>query len=357
MNPESIGEVKDSLIGEGLKHMAEFGLHALAKHKFHKWAFRQLRGGEEILDERLFSEYGDLFFENPVMVGAGWDKKGWCVDGLYNLGFSGVEVGTVPVFEQFGGKRPRLRTDETHRVGLNSFGFSSPGVEVVAHNLASQTRAGTIGISVGKNKQLPDAYSPWAHHEVVKQLFPYGDYFVFNPTSPNTHGLGRLLEPSLARENLVAMREAAAHKPVMIKTSVDMSISQIDAVLDIAMDVGIAGVIDSNTSKDPELKRKYGWEELPGGLSGADEEYRQRCEERMRHITKVTRGTEFIRIGVGGISDSESAISRMRAGAHVVQLVTAIRAERGRVAQGIVGGMRDYVESEKLASITEIIDS
>lgn len=181
----------ETLEGEHLKTLAEFGLHSLAKYQFGEYGFRLLRGGERIEDPSLHVDVAGLDFENPVMVGAGWDKRGWAVDGLYKLGFAGTEVGSVLVHPQKGNSKPRLFYQ--YGAGLNRLGFNSKGEDVVAEYLDDQLLPGRVGISLGKNKLTPDEYAPWAHAAVADRLYDYADYFVINVASPNTPGLRNLL--------------------------------------------------------------------------------------------------------------------------------------------------------------------
>jgi dihydroorotate dehydrogenase len=356
MERQSLQERIEILEGEHLKTAAEFGLHALARFRFNEMAFDLLRGGERVKDSRLNVTMAGISFENPVMVGAGWDKKGWAVDGLYALGFSGVEVGSVLAFGQYGNPRPRLWYEDG--VGRNCLGFNAPGEEKVYYNLASQQRPGVTGISLGKNKILPVEYAPWAHAEVAQKLHEFADYFVINVASPNTPDLRDLLKPKPLAENIRAVKaatDALGHKPLFVKTTVDLALEDLDMVLEVCISEGVDGVIDSNTSIDETIKARYGWQGQPGGVSGADPDYRRKCVDRMKHITRTTRGTGLQRIGVGAINDADSAIERMEAGAQIVQVVTGIRQRKGRIAREINLGLIEKVDNEGLRNISDIV--
>ncbi len=348
--------IVETIEGEFLKTTAEFGLHSLSRFQFNETVFNFLRGGERIEDSRLKTILAGLEFENPVMVGAGWDKKGWAVDGLYALGFSGTEVGTVLPSGQVGNPRPRIFYK--HGAGLNRLGFNSVGVDKVENNLSQQNRPGRVGISLGKNKILPNEYAPWSHACVAERLYGYADYFVINVASPNTPGLRNLLKREPLTEIILAVQDVLkkkGNKPLFVKTTVDLAIEDLDSVLDVCINEGVAGIIDTNTTIDESIKQKFGWAEQMGGVSGASMQYRQKATERMKYITRTTRGTGLQRIGVGAINDADAAIERMEAGAQVVQVVTGIRQHKGKIARNINLGLVKKVEQQGLSNIQDIV--
>lgn len=351
-----ITPIIETLEGEHLKTLAEFGLHSLARLKFNETVFEFLRSGERVKDGRLNTNVAGIEFENPLMVGAGWDKKGWAVDGLYALGFAGTEVGSVLVHPQKGNMRPRMWYKDG--VGRNCLGFNAPGEEKVRTNLSKQLRPGVIGISLGKNKLTPNEHAPWAHAEVASYLHEFADYFVINVASPNTPGLRSLLNRKPLTEIVRSVQEVLAEKgskPLFIKTTIDLAVEDLDSVIGVCIDEGVDGLIDSNTTIDEEIKKQYGWQGQVGGVSGNDPIYRQRATQRMKHITRVTRGTGLQRIGVGAINDAESAIERMEAGAQAVQVVTGIRQHKGRIARNINLGLLSRIERDGLNNINDIV--
>jgi dihydroorotate dehydrogenase len=348
----------ETLEAEELKHAAEFGLHSLARYGFSERLFKLARGGERLESDRLHTNVGGLELENPVLVGAGWDKRGWAVDGLYALGFAGTEVGSVLVHPQVGNPRPRLFYQDG--VGLNRLGFNSPGMEEVAANLERQRRPGTMGISLGKNKLTPDEHAPWAHAAVAERLYDYADYFVINVASPNTPGLRSLLSPKPLTDIVHAVQGVLhdkGDKPLFIKTTVDLALDDLDKVLDVCVNEDVTGIIDSNTTIDNNIKAFYDWDGQMGGLSGDSDTFRERANERMRYITRRTRGTGLQRIGVGAINDAASAIERMQNGAQAVQVVTGIRQHKGRIANDINFGILMYLSEHGVGKVEEIVDT
>lgn len=342
----------ETIEGEYLKTAAEFALHGLAKFNGSERLFNLARGGERIEDARLAVTVAGIEFENPLVVGAGWDKKGWAVDGLYALGFAGTEVGSVLVFDQKGNPRPRLWYKDG--IGLNRMGFNSKGEDAVEAYLSGQNRSGVTGISIGKNKLMPDTYAPWAHAEVARKLVRLADYYVVNVASPNTPGLRNLLKKEPLTDIVTAVKEAAPDTPLFIKTTVDLALADLDDILEICDEQG-AGIIDSNTTIEEKIKARYGWSGQMGGVSGDDGEFRAKATERMKHITRETRDTDIARIGVGGIHDTATALERLQAGAQVVQVVTGIRQHKGRIARDINLGIVRQMERDGVNSVEEYV--
>jgi len=348
--------------GEGLKTAAEYTLHllgktALGEKAIERWAFEL---SDRVEDPALLTTLAGIEFENPIMVGAGWDKKGWAVRGLYQLGFSGVEVGTVPLFPQPGNKKPRMETvGQRHGVGHNSLGFNAKGVEVVKTNLDDQQPFPCpVGINVGKNKLVAASFSPWAHAEVVMRLYPYASYFVFNPSSPNTERLRELQAREAVKAHVGAMQEAMIEsgglKPLFIKLAPDLTRSEFYEVIDTAVEEQATGLVLVNTTNSGRIKSKYGLDHKSGGLSGNDWEYRAIASQMVAEAYERA-GDKLEIIGVGGISEPEHAIERMLAGASITQSVTGIREHWGRNAARINRGILKWMEHGEINNIQEII--
>jgi dihydroorotate dehydrogenase len=280
------------------------------------------------------------------------------VDGLYALGFAGTEVGTVLVHPQPGNPKPRMWTDKTHHVSLNRLGFNSPGMQAVAENLMAQRRPGITGVSLGKNKVTLPESAPQEHADVADCLFDLVDFFVINVASPNTPGLRDLLNPKPLSEIIEAVQNVLkrrGHKPLFVKTTIDLSLENLDLVLKTCIDHKVDGVVDTNTTVDDQLKAKYGWGGQPGGFSGDDPEFRRRANDRMKHITQQTRGTGLRRIGVGGIHDAASAIERLEAGAEALEVITAMRQHWGYVAGPINRGILAELDRRGMKHVSELV--
>ena len=317
-------------------------------------------GGARVHDPRLAVEVAGIPFENPVMVGAGWDREGKAVRGLYELGFSGVEVGTVVQNPQEGNQKPRQFMIGPG-VCLNRLGFNSPGAAVVAQNLTHYRGSGIpIGISIGKNRDVSAHEAPAAYAKTATALAEDAAYIAVNVSSPNTPGLRALQEKSALQEILHAVREAIASRrmprPIFVKVAPDLSLETLDDVLDVIRAERLAGIIASNTTVRSDLKATYGehWRMEAGGLSGANPEFRRMSTEQIAHIFRQTQGQLSI-IGVGGISDAKSALEKIRAGASLLQVMTAIRGEGPGVACNINRGILAWMEHEGVQNLREVI--
>lgn len=311
-------------------------------------------------DPRLKTTVGGLELENPLIVGAGWDKKGRAVLGLWQLGFASVEVGSVLEYGQAGNPQPRLFMVSSG-VAINWLGFNSPGMDIVAKNLERYKNSHIpIGISLGLNKEVEHKDAPRAYATVAKRMYEYAGYFTINISSPNTPGLRNLQDKQhivrLIEAVNQAMDESGYRKPLFIKIAPDLTFEAIDELLQVCIDHSVAGIIASNTTVNTELKGKYGsrWRNSPGGLSGDDKDYQKMTTEIIAHIYRQAADKLDI-IGVGGVNDAESAIEKIKAGAKALQLVTAIRGEGTAVAGKINRGIVDYMERESISSISDMV--
>jgi dihydroorotate dehydrogenase len=315
---------------------------------------------ERFTDKRLIVVLGGVQFDNPVMVGAGWDKAGRAVKGLYTLGFSGVEVGSVLAYPQPGNDdRPR-QFILGPGVALNSLGFNSPGMERVAHNLERYKGSGIpIGISIGKNQKVEPKDAPEAYAAVARRLYPDAAYFVVNVSSPNTPGLRQLQDKNPLIDIVQAVNQAmdglGKRKPLFVKIAPDLTFDAVNDVIEVVANNRLTGIIATNTTIRPDLKAQYGerWRNKAGGLSGDNEDFRRMVIEKIAHIYRETGGKMEI-IGSGGVKDTKTALEQIRAGAKVVQIVTAIRGEGTALPGKINRGLVAYMEQKRIRDINEI---
>jgi dihydroorotate dehydrogenase len=271
-------------------------------------------------------------FPSPVGLAAGMDKNGVALPAWRALGFGFVEVGTVTALAQPGNPRPRLfRLVESEGV-INRMGFNNLGSAALADRLAAYGPLGyPLGISIGKSKvtALEDAVEDYVTS--LRRLYRYGDYFAVNVSSPNTPGLRSLQDSGHLRELLTALHAEAASlsaggldpKPILVKIAPDLTEPAIDELLGVCTDVGVAGIIATNTtigrsglaSRDERLASEA------GGLSGRP--LTEISAKTVAHIHAETGGALPI-IGVGGILDPSDAARLMDAGASLVQLYTGL---------------------------------
>ena len=313
---------------------------------------------KRFVDPRLNIVLAGIYFENPVMVGPGWDKPGGSEKALYALGFSGVEVGGVLPEYQSGNKKPR-QFMISEDVAINHLGLNGLGVKKVIERIKKYERAKErknlrIGINVGQNNTTEPKDSPAAFATVVRETYPYADYFTLNPLCPNVENHDIPMEDVIEEVN-ATMDSLGGIKPVFIKEGPD-SLDQADRDIRLVKDYKLAGIVATNTTTDTEIKAKYGkrWQNQPGGLSGNDPDFRKRSTKLIAHIRKQTHG-EISIIGAGGVHDWETALEKIEAGAQVIQIVTAIRGEGPAIAGKINRGLAEFMNREGIKNIGELV--
>lgn len=311
---------------------------------------------EKYTNEKLHITVNEINFENPLLVAAGWDKPGRAVKALYDMGFAGVEVGTVLSRFQTGNPRPR-HFMMSASVSLNRYGFNNPGMEVIADNLERYKEMNIpTGISLGKNKELTDGEAPQAYAEVAKRMQEFASYFAINVSSPNTPGLRKLQDKEPLNNIVKAVKQSAANIPVFVKIAPDMTDEAVLDVIDVVTSNGLAGIIATNTTVNGELKAKYGenWRNEMGGLAGDDEEFRKMSTDKIRFIYKETQGKITI-IGAGGIKDTKTALEKIKAGASLLQIMTALDIEGPELPNKINKGIVEYMDKNGVKNVSELV--
>jgi dihydroorotate dehydrogenase len=271
-------------------------------------------------------------FPSPVGLAAGMDKNGIALPAWRALGFGYVEVGTVTAHAQPGNPRPRLfRLVESEAV-INRMGFNNLGSQALAERLEGYGDLGyPLGISIGKSKVTPLEDAVEDYVTSLRRLYRYGDYFAVNVSSPNTPGLRSLQDSGHLRELLTALHAeasslvspAARPKPILVKIAPDLTESAIDELLGVCTDVGVAGIIATNTTigRSGLAASDQGSANEAGGLSGRP--LTEISAKTVAHIHAETQGALPI-IGVGGILDPSDAARLFDAGASLVQLYTGL---------------------------------
>jgi dihydroorotate dehydrogenase len=272
-----------------------------------------------------------LKFPNAVGLAAGFDKNGRAWPAAAALGFGHVEIGTVTLHAQPGNPKPRCFRYPSERAVINRMGFNNEGADALAARLAKLPGPGRrsipLGVNLGKSKVTPLEQAMDDYLGSFRLLADHADYVAVNVSSPNTPGLRELqdaswLKPLLAalvNENKTRVGAGKPRRPVLLKIAPDLSFAQIDAALGVIADLGLDGIIATNTT----LARPGAFARVneAGGLSGAP--VRLRSTEIINYIARATHGRLPI-IGVGGIMDEESAGEKMDAGATLVQLYTGL---------------------------------
>lgn len=332
-----------------------FRLPAEPAHRLTISALKTLPMGRPAPPEpALAQRVAGLVFPNPVGLAPGFDKNAEVADELFDLGFGFVEIGTVTPRPQEGNPKPRLFRLVEDRAVINRMGFNNDGAQAVAGRLGRrQGRPGMLGANIGANKDSPDRVADYA--QMTRIMAPLANYLTVNISSPNTPGLRALQDESALGELLDAVIEArAAHPtPIFLKLAPDLARSDIDAICRIALDKRLDALIVSNTTiTRPGLRSPLGRE--TGGLSGAP--LKALALERLRDF-RLASGGQIPLIGVGGIATVEDAWERIRAGASLVQIYSAMVYEGPGLARRIVRGLAERVRAEGLTSIAEAVGS
>jgi dihydroorotate dehydrogenase len=279
-------------------------------------------------DPRLAVRAFGLNFPNPVGLAAGFDKHGEVPDALFKLGFGFVEVGTVTPLPQAGNPRPRVFRLNRDQGVINRLGFNSDGADAVLRRLAARASAGGIvGVNIGANKDSADRIADYVRS--IETFAPVVSYFSVNISSPNTPGLRELqragvLEDLLARvvDARARMSRAAGTTPVLIKIAPDLTLNELDDIVGAARRHRVDGMIIGNTTVTrPQGLRDQVIAREAGGLSGRP---LLALATRMLAETYVRVEGAFPLIGVGGIDSGEAALAKIRAGACLIQLYTAL---------------------------------
>jgi dihydroorotate dehydrogenase len=279
-------------------------------------------------DAKLAVRAFGLNFPNPIGMAAGFDKSAEAPDALLRLGFGFVEIGTVTPKPQAGNPRPRLFRLERDEAVVNRMGFNNDGAEAVLRRLAGRAHlGGIVGVNVGANKDSADRVADYV--KLIETFAPVASYFTVNVSSPNTPGL-RNLQQAAALDDLLAkvidarerVRQNAGDSPVLLKIAPDLSLTELDDVVHIARSRRVDGMIVANTTvARPSTLREQSRAKEQGGLSGRP---LFRLSTRMVAETYVRAEGAFPLVGVGGIDSGGAALTKIRAGASLIQLYSSL---------------------------------
>ncbi|WP_230292334.1 quinone-dependent dihydroorotate dehydrogenase [Croceicoccus sp. Ery5] len=304
-------------------------------------------------DPALAIKVAGLRFPNPVGMAAGFDKNGEVPDALLRCGFGFAELGSVTPKPQAGNPRPRLFRLEEDRAVINRMGFNNEGEVAVEQRMKRRAgQAGIVGINIGANKESADRVSDYAI--MARSMAPYASYLAVNISSPNTPGLRALQDPEALGGLLdVVMDARGSDVPVFLKVAPDLLPEDVDAIARIAVEKGLGALMISNTTIErPALQSRHAGE--AGGLSGAP--LKQMALERLRDFRKASGG-EVPLVGIGGIATAEDAWERIRAGASLVQLYSAMVYEGPGIAAAITRGLPALMKRDGFATIAEAVGS
>ncbi|MDQ6812604.1 MAG: quinone-dependent dihydroorotate dehydrogenase [Bacteroidota bacterium] len=326
-----------------------FNFDAEAVHHFSMNTFKRISGiatAQKILSNTfqfnhpsLHRQVFGLPFKNPVGLGAGFDKNGLYLKEMETIGFGFIEIGTVTPLPQPGNDTPRLFRLPKDEAIINRMGFNNDGVKAVAARLRATKRNIIVGGNIGKNKATSND-NAWKDYEIcMNELFDCVDYFVVNVSSPNTPGLRELQEKSSLRKILNQLQNINQGrintKPLLLKISPDLTVGQLDDILDLAQEVKLSGLVATNTTiTRPNLKTEV--EKVAaigqGGLSGRP--LAAKSTQIVQYIIKQTNGALPV-VASGGIFTGADARDKLQAGASLVQVWTGFIYEGPGIVRNI----------------------
>jgi dihydroorotate dehydrogenase len=309
-----------------------------------------------ILAQRLWGRD----FANPIGIAAGFDKDGLVPDALLGLGFGFVEIGTVTPLPQPGNPRPRVFRLDSDGALINRLGFNSGGLDRLAARLEARRsrpagrKAGIVGVNIGRNRDSTDAVADYA--EGVRRTAALTDYLVVNVSSPNTPGLRdlqvRAVLEDLLRRLLAARAGTGSSVPLLVKIAPDLAPAEVADIAAVALAVGIDGIVVANTTvaRPPGLRSPHAGE--AGGLSGRP--LFEPSTALLGEIYRLTRGRLPL-VGVGGVASAADAYAKIRAGASLVQLYTALVFAGPSLLGQIKAGLAELLRRDGFASVSEAV--
>ena len=305
-------------------------LFSLEPELAHSLTLKGLRWGSRILpsanqdDTRLAVEAFGLNFSNPLGMAAGFDKNGEVPDALLKLGFGFTEIGTVTPRPQIGNSKPRIFRLIKDQALINRLGFNNNGQRRLVDRLEQKSEAtrklGVLGVNIGANKESLDRILDYGAG--AKALSPYADYLVVNVSSPNTPNLRGLQSAEALSAIINQVRSSMVKEvPVLVKIAPDLSKNEIEEIAEIARITSVNGIIVSNTTIERPKNIQDQHKNEEGGLSGNP--LFEPSTRVLSQLYQLTKGQTTL-IGVGGVGSAEDVLKKIRSGASLVQLYTAL---------------------------------
>jgi dihydroorotate dehydrogenase len=336
-------------------------LHLLPPETAHALALWALGRGlapavSPVVSARLATSFCGLDLAHPLGLAAGFDKNAEAVPGLFRLGFSFVEIGTVTPRPQAGNPRPRLFRLSRQQALINRMGFNNDGLDAVcARLMALDPTLGPLGANIGANRDSADPVADYV--TCLRALYPLVDYVAVNVSSPNTPGLRDLQSRARLDELLGVLLETRSNlagdhrpKPLLVKIAPDLAAQDEDDIAEVVTSRGVDGLIIGNTTIDrpPPLTGRHRGE--AGGLSGAP--LLRRSTAQLLRFHRLTGGALAL-VGVGGILRGVDAYAKIRAGASALQLYTALIYRGPRAAIRILGELDRLLERDGCARLSD----
>jgi dihydroorotate dehydrogenase len=309
-------------------------------------------------DEVLTSEVFGMKFQNPMGLAAGFDKSAEAFNSIDKLGCGFVEVGTLTLKPQAGNERPRVFRLEEDQAIINRYGFNNDGLSCAVKRLSKRKNpAGILGVNIGINKNSPTPISDYV--EALRLASPLADYITINISSPNTPGL-RDLQSSEKLEKLLGAIEKSYFEnegqtftpPILLKIAPDLTEKEIKEIVQIALKTSVSGLVVSNTTVTrPTLLKGYKKTE-PGGLSGPP--LFELSTKKLAQTYLACKG-KIPLIGVGGVDSAETAYAKIRAGASLVQLYTAVTYRGPRLFKSINDGLDLLIKNDNFRNVQDAV--
>ncbi|MBD1372230.1 quinone-dependent dihydroorotate dehydrogenase [Hazenella sp. IB182357] len=348
-----------SMNPETIHHLTINSLKTLQKTKYIERLYRQKW---TVHHEKLSQHTLGLSFLNPVGLAAGFDKHAEVYPALASFGFGFIEVGTLTPRPQAGNPTPRLFRLPADQALINRMGFNNHGVESALRSFASLPRpTAPIGINLGKNKDTPNDLASDDYTYSLKKLYAYGDYFVINISSPNTKGLRDLqhidalkkLLDTIIHTRAILQDKHRVKKPILLKIAPDLSDEQLQDVIHTSLQIGIDGIIATNTTLARNQLRSSN-QTQSGGLSGKP--LADPSTDIIRKVYQIIQGRIPI-IGVGGIFTGADAYEKFKAGANLIQVYTGMIYHGPAIAKKINMELLTLLEQDSINHIGDIIGS
>lgn len=318
-------------------------------------------------DSRLQVQLGPLTFPNPVGLAAGFDKNAKAIKIWPGFGFGFIEIGAITAQAQPGNPKPRLFRLPKDEALINRLGFNNEGAEAIGQKLEALRKKGallkiSLGINIGRTKIVENKDAVADYLFTFTRLYPYGDYFTLNVSSPNTPNLRELQEKNYlldllqavqAKNQELANQFKIEKKAILVKIAPDMELWQLDGIIDVVVSQKVDGVVATNASaflRDQLTTKTH----EPGGLSGRP--LRERATSFIRYLYKATKGKMPI-IGSGGIFTAEDAYEKITAGATAVQIYTGFVYEGPAVVKRINQDLVKFINRDGFSNISKAVGS
>ncbi|MBA4781909.1 MAG: quinone-dependent dihydroorotate dehydrogenase [Rhizobiales bacterium] len=347
-----------------LENLARIGLLKLDAEKAHLAGIKALKRGAVRTSKRIDKDIlrvdlAGLSFPNPIGIAAGFDKNAEVPDALLKRGMGFAEVGTVTPRAQAGNPAPRVFRLPEHKAVINRLGFNNEGHAAAYQRLAARRlKGGIVGVNIGANKDSADFVQDYVAG--IRCFADVASYFTANISSPNTPGLRDLQAARALRALLVAVRDARDEEalrlgyavPVFLKIAPDISVPEIETIAGEVLESGIEGLIVSNTTVLRDRVKGHPLAAEAGGLSGAPLfDLSTLVLARMRRAV----GPSFPIIGVGGITDGATALTKMRAGANLLQVYTGLIYRGFDLIDDVKDTLEAAVRRERVASVAGLV--